>query len=146
MLEVDLTSTVRKRLGRALLVRAAQAALKGRKGSLSVVVIGATRMRNLNRDTLGHDYAADVLSFDHGQTPDGGMLGEVIVCPDVAVREAARAGVPVEQELARYVVHGCLHLNGHDDLEPDGRKKMWAAQERVLKALFGTRYRDPGPH
>lgn len=120
-----------------LLARAAQAALQGRlkRASVSVLLVGATRMLTLNRDALGHDYVTDVLSFDHGQTPEGHLI-EIVVCPDFARQQARLHGIAFEQELARYVVHGCLHCAGFDDRTEQQRKRLWQAQESVLRKLF----------
>ena len=124
----------------SLLKRALRLALKNMRGEVSVHLLKAGPMRALNKSTLNHDYATDVLSFDHGSTPQGRLL-EIVVCPEVARREAKARGIPQEQELARYVVHGALHLAGHDDHEEGPREKMWRTQERLLKRLFGKRYR-----
>ncbi|MBV6516912.1 MAG: Endoribonuclease YbeY [Planctomycetes bacterium] len=110
------------------------------RAEVSLRLVGDLQMRRLNRAALNHDYTTDVLSFDHGDSPEGRLL-ELIVCPAVARREARRRGLPPEQELLRYVVHGALHLAGHDDLEPGARQRMWQVQERLLKRLFKSHYR-----
>ncbi|MCB9893292.1 MAG: rRNA maturation RNase YbeY [Planctomycetes bacterium] len=143
MIAVGITATIRTRIDRKLLERAARAAMEGTDAEISIVVIGDTRMRSLNRDALGHDYVTDVLSFDHGDSPEGRQI-EVIVCAPHAAREARAHGVPFNQELARYVIHGCLHCNGHDDRTEAQRNAMWTAQERTMRRLFGRSYRDPG--
>ncbi|MCZ7606560.1 MAG: rRNA maturation RNase YbeY [Planctomycetota bacterium] len=143
MISVGITSTVRTRIDQRLLEKAARAALSGLSAEVSIVVVGDRRMRALNRDALGHDYVTDVLSFDYGDSPEGRQI-ELIVCAPHAAREARAHGVPFTQELARYVVHGCLHCAGHDDQDASQQQKMWAAQERMLKRLFGTAYVDPG--
>ena len=143
MIAVDITSTVRTKFNRKLFEKAARAALSGVDAVVSIVVIGDTRMRSLNRDALGHDYVTDVLSFDHGDSPEGRQI-EVVLCAPHAAREARTYAIPFEQELTRYVVHGCLHCNGHDDATQAQRNAMWTAQERVMKTLFGKSYCDPG--
>ena len=141
MIDVEVLSTVRKPIDAKLLRRAAEAALRGRlkRAVVSVVVVGARRMRTWNRDALGHDYVTDVLSFDHGDSPEGRQC-EVIICPDFAAAMARRHGLPLSQELARYVVHGCLHFAGMDDVTPKQRAAMWQVQESILRKLFGRRY------
>jgi probable rRNA maturation factor len=143
MIHVHVTSTVRSRVNTAGLRRAATAALAGRvrAADVSIQVVGERLMRALNRDALGHDYVTDVLSFDHGDSPEGQVI-ELVVCAPFAARQAKARGIPAGQELARYVVHGCLHCVGHDDATPAGHKAMWAEQERVLKQLFGKAYRE----
>lgn len=141
MIDVEVMSTIRKPVDARLLRRAAAAALQGHLSSavVSVVVVGARRMRSWNRDALGHDYVTDVLSFDHGDSPEGRQC-EVIICPEFAAVMARRHGIPVTQELARYVVHGCLHCAGFDDATPKQRAAMWALQEGILRKLFGRAY------
>lgn len=139
MIDADVTSTIRRRVDSRLLVQAVKAALGRVNASVSVVVVGDRRMRSLNRDALGHDYVTDVLSFDHGASPEGSVY-EIIVCAPHAEREARRYGVPARQELARYVVHGCLHCLGHDDADKTQRSRMWKAQESVMRRLFGKAY------
>ncbi|MCA8911469.1 MAG: rRNA maturation RNase YbeY [Planctomycetes bacterium] len=143
MIEVDVTSTIRSTVDRKLIEQAVNAALGRANATVSVVVIGDKRMRSLNRDALGHDYVTDVLSFDHGDSPEGSVF-EIIVCAPHAGRQAKRYGVPAKQELARYVIHGCLHCLGHDDHTDAQRTAMWDFQEAVMRKLFGKSYRDPG--
>lgn len=141
MIVVDVTSTLSAPIDRKLLQRAAAAALSGRIKSaiVSVAVIGDRRMRGLNRDALGHDYVTDVISFDHGESPEGRVI-ELFVCAPFAERTARKHGVPPTQELARYVVHGCLHSAGFDDVAPKQQAAMWEAQEAVMRKLFGKAY------
>ncbi|MCA8919773.1 MAG: rRNA maturation RNase YbeY [Planctomycetes bacterium] len=142
MIEVDVTSTIRSKVDRKLIETAVRTALGRLKASVSVVVIGDQRMRSLNRDALGHDYVTDVLSFDHGDSPEGRVF-EIIVCAPHAAREAKRYGVPEKQEVARYVIHGCLHCVGHDDHSESDRAAMWKLQEKHVRKLFGASYRQP---
>jgi probable rRNA maturation factor len=141
MIDVRVHSTLRTRIDPKPLMEAARAALHARlkRASVAIAVIGDRRMRAINRAALGHDYVTDVLSFDHGDTPEGRMI-ELLICAPHALRQARRHGVPPGQELARYVVHGCLHCAGYDDHDEADRKRMWAAQEKVLRRQFGKAY------
>ena len=140
MLKIEITSTVRRPIHRSALLRAAAAALRGAAGQVSVAVLGDRRMARLHAQSLGIDAPTDVLSFDHGDTPEGRLL-EIIVCAPQAGRAAMREGVPYRQELARYVVHGCLHLNGYDDDCERARKRLWRRQEAILRELYRDRYK-----
>lgn len=113
------------------------------KGSLSLAVVDDTEMHRLNRQHLEHDYPTDVLSFLLENPADDELDGEVIVSADTAQREALLYGWSLEDELLLYVIHGCLHLVGHDDHEDDDRAQMRHAEAQVLK-LFGLqpRWRD----
>jgi probable rRNA maturation factor len=66
--------------------------------------------------------------------------GDVYLCPEVARENARRHGVPVREEVARLVVHGTLHVLGHEHPEDDTRTRsaMWRRQERLLARLYGS--------
>ncbi|MEZ6106988.1 MAG: rRNA maturation RNase YbeY [Pirellulaceae bacterium] len=111
-----------------------------RRGSLSLVVVNDDEMHRLNRLHLEHDYPTDVLSFLLDNPADDEIEGEVIVSADTAARESAEYGWRLDDELLLYVVHGCLHLVGHDDHEDEDRAAMRQAEARVL-AHFGLQPR-----
>lgn len=135
-MKIEITPTTKHA---ALLKRALALVLGRGRGEVSLRLLGAKPMRALNKASLKHDYTTDVLSFDHGQTPEGRLL-EIVVCPAFAQGEAKQRGIPPEQELTRYAIHGALHLMGHDDHDPKAKQRMWRAQERTMKRLFGARY------
>jgi probable rRNA maturation factor len=110
-------------------------------GEISIGIVTDERMHELNRQYLQHDYPTDVLSFvldsdDEAQSLDG----EIIASADYAAREAERYGWATDDELLLYVIHGCLHLVGHDDHTPEGRTAMRAAETRHLEE-FGLAHR-----
>ncbi|MEX2175635.1 MAG: rRNA maturation RNase YbeY [Pirellulaceae bacterium] len=115
-----------------------------RRAEISIAVVGDKRMHALNRQYLAHDYPTDVLSFVLDQDESAQSIdGEIIVSADYAAREAERFGWTTGDELLLYVVHGCLHLVGHDDQTPQGQSAMRAAETRHL-AHFGLAHRfDP---
>jgi probable rRNA maturation factor len=115
---------------------------------LTAVVTGDEAIRQLNRDYRGVDAPTDVLSF--GNADDESFviapeipryLGDVLISFPRAEAQAAQAGHPVGDELRLLVVHGVLHLLGHDHAEPDEKRAMWAAQTEVLHSL-GTSAAD----
>ena len=106
-----------------------------REARVSVTFVGRDAMRRLNHRWKGHDRPTDVIAF---ALPDpAGLTGDVYVCPWVAAREAEARGVPVREEVTRLVVHGTLHVLGHDHPEGPGRTTgpMWRRQERYLREL-----------
>ena len=123
-------ATVR-RVVRGVLARERRAA------SVSVTFLGRDAMRRLNRNYKGHDRATDVLAFALPGPAGGPPLGDVYVCRDVARREAAARGIREREELVRLVVHGTLHVLGHEhpDDERRTRSAMWRRQERYVEAL-----------
>lgn len=78
---------------------------------------------------MGIEGATDVITFEHG---------EIVIGVEVAKRQAVEYGEPELRELLRYLVHGLLHLAGHEDEKDGDRKVMEAAQERLVAALWGS--------
>lgn len=113
-------------------------ALQATEGGLTVVLSDDAHLRELNREYLGIDQPTDVLSFPAFETdPDSGeaYLGDVIISVPRAEMQARASGHSLEAELQLLVVHGVLHLLGHDHAEPEARAGMWAVQAAVLRRL-----------
>ena len=103
-------------------------AAEGRSGAeLSISFVGEEEMRELHARYLGEDALTDVLSFE--QDPGGVVVGDVVICPAYAEREAARRGVALASELRLLLVHGILHLLGYDHDDDEERARMWPRQE-----------------
>jgi probable rRNA maturation factor len=120
-------------------VRRAVAAVlagEGRDAFIGVTFLGLRRMRRLNKAYKRHDRPTDVISFSLPQ-PDGSLAGDIYLCRAVAAREARRRGLPVREEVLRLVVHGTLHVLGHDHPEGEARERspMWASQERYVRQV-----------
>jgi probable rRNA maturation factor len=124
-----------------LLRQAAQATLDQqrlkRHVELTIVITGNAQLRSLNRAFREVDAPTDVLSFatDEQPRPDTIYLGDVIISYPKAREQARAGGHPVEAELQLLVVHGVLHLLGHDHYTEAERNVMWQAQAAVLKKL-----------
>jgi len=124
----------------AELARGVLRALKVRRAMVSVTFLGTRAMASLNRRHLGHTGATDVITFALGASPDGAVIGDIYICPEVARRQAAEHGVGVREEVARLVVHGLLHTCGWEHPEDDGRmtSPMWRRQEQLLQRFWIT--------
>jgi probable rRNA maturation factor len=105
------------------------------KGELGIVMVGAKEMAALNKKFLEHEGPTDVITFDYSEKGDDIMQGEIFVCVAEAERQAKEFGTTRQTELVRYVVHGILHLAGHDDLQAAARKKMKAVEGRLVRKL-----------
>jgi probable rRNA maturation factor len=106
--------------------------------NLSVVLTDNRRLHKLNRDYLGVDAPTDVLSFPASESdPETGAryIGDIIISVPYAAKGAKQAGNSLEAELQLLVVHGVLHLLGHDHAKPKDKSKMWKAQAQILEAL-----------
>lgn len=123
------------RRGARLALESADAPLRG---EISVAFLDADAMADLNRRWLGRDAPTDVIAFDLGERDPGGareLVGDVYVCPDVAVAASAEPGGPGQgEELVRLVIHGVLHVLGHDHPEDETRWTcpMYRLQESLL--------------
>ena len=113
---------------------------EGVEGScaLGIAVVGESEMRALNAEHRALDEVTDVLAFPLDGLDDlpGGLerqLGDVVVCFAQAERQAGEAGVPPLEELRTLVVHGLLHLLGHDHEIDDGA--MLARQDELRAVL-----------
>jgi probable rRNA maturation factor len=111
-----------------------------RHAVLSVAFVGRLRIRSLNRRYLGHDRETDVLAFALPGAP-GVVVGDIYCSPEAAARATRRFGVSEREELRRLVVHGVLHVLGHDHPEGEGRTRsaMWRRQEALLRRLGSAR-------
>lgn len=104
---------------------------------LTCVLAPETVMRRLNRRFHGRDRGTDVLAFDLGPAPaDGVRSADIVVGVDRARSAARRLGVPVPEELVRYIVHGVLHLSGFSDATPAGRRRMRRRQEELVRCVM----------
>jgi len=95
---------------------------EGASGELSISLVTVQEMADLHERYLHEDGPTDVLSFPQGED---GLLGDVVICPPFA----AANNDDLDAELRLLVVHGILHLLGHDHEDDDERAAMWAKQE-----------------
>ncbi|MDR2983044.1 MAG: rRNA maturation RNase YbeY [Puniceicoccales bacterium] len=107
-------------------------------GELSIVFLGDAEMIQLHADFLDDPTPTDVITFP-GDDEDNGagesFAGEICVCIDQARREAPKHGSDMASEVLLYLVHGWLHLAGHDDLSEGPRAAMRLAERETLDYL-----------
>ena len=125
-----------------LLERAANTALEHESrpldSELSIILTDDTRLHELNLNYLGVDAPTDVLSFPASETdPETGAryIGDILISIPRAQTQADAAGHPLESEVQLLVVHGVLHLIGHDHAEVEEKARMWKAQAEILERL-----------
>lgn len=117
----------------------AEAALAGRRedAELALRIVDVEEGRAFNRDYRHKDYATNVLSFP-AELPPGvplPILGDLVLCAPVIAREAAEQGKPLKHHYAHMVVHGVLHLLGHDHMDETEAEAMEAIEREVLAGL-----------
>jgi probable rRNA maturation factor len=106
--------------------------------ALSIVIGNDAQLHQLNRQFSGQDKPTDVLSFPSGELdPDTQSiyLGDIVISYERARAQAEAGGHPVEDELQLLVVHGILHLLGHDHAGMQEKESMWTAQSAALRQL-----------
>jgi len=111
-----------------------------RDALVSIAFVSAREIARLNKRHLAHAGPTDVISFGLGAGKNGSaahpVIGDIYIAPDVARANAMRFARGVREELARLVIHGTLHILGHD--HPNGTDRttspMWRRQERLLSS------------
>lgn len=112
---------------------------------LGITLVAAREMTRLNESFLRHAGSTDVITFDYSESGPRDVKrqttihGELFVCMDEAVLQACRFRTTWQSEVVRYVVHGILHLLGHDDHRAGDRRRMKREENRLLRRL-GARF------
>ncbi|NKE08758.1 MULTISPECIES: rRNA maturation RNase YbeY [Kocuria] len=111
---------------------------------LSIAVVDEQEMARLHVEWMDLPGPTDVMSFPMDELRDGtpeqlteGTLGDIVLCPAVAARQAEAAGHSTEDEYFLLTVHGILHLLGHDHAQEDEREVMFALQRDLLTSFLG---------
>ena len=124
---------------------------KVERADIGVRIVGEVEMTRLNETYLQHAGATDVITFDysgavrlsakrlasrrHNPIPAPPLFGEIVVCLDEAILQAKKFRCDWRQEILRYVVHGILHLLGHEDLHVASRRRMKLEENRIMRLL-----------
>ncbi len=128
--------------------RAALAHQRADPGELSLRLTTDAALRRLNRQHLGEDHPTDVLSFpvDERHPATGRRYyGDIAISLNRARAQARAGGHPLRAELQLLVVHGVLHLLGHDHATGRQKNRMWAAQAEILARLKAPITGPAGP-
>jgi len=121
------------------------AAHDGGVGEVTLTFVDRVEIAALNAEHMGKDEATDVLSFPMDDDPQPGvptMLGDIVLSPAVAHGQFADHAGTFDDEIALLVVHGVLHLLGHDHAEPDESERM---RQRELALLGEYHWHGPAP-
>jgi len=113
---------------------------------LAILFVDEQAMEQLHIQWMDEPGPTDVLSFPMDElrpgTPDAptpaGLLGDIVVCPTVAARQAQTAGHSAEEEMLLLTTHGLLHLLGYDHAEPDEEREMFDLQRKLLLTFLAT--------
>ena len=111
-----------------------------RSAEVTLRIVGEAEGRRLNLAHRGKDYATNVLTFVYESAPRAPLAGDIVLCAPVLAREAKAQGKTLEAHCAHLVVHGLLHLQGHDH-EADREAVAMERRERVILRRLG--FGDP---
>ncbi|UFU01745.1 rRNA maturation RNase YbeY [Ruania suaedae] len=116
------------------------------QAELEIRFVDTQVMSELHVQWMDEDGPTDVLSFPMDELrpgvegePSEGMLGSIVVCPEVARVQAAAAGHSAEEEMLLLTTHGILHLLGFDHAEPEEEKEMFGLQRQLLLTFLAAR-------
>lgn len=101
--------------------------------TLEIAIVDDTTSDQVHRDFMDIEGPTDVITFHHG---------EIVIGAEVAERQAAEYDEPLAREILRYMVHGLLHLAGHEDQNAAERATMEAAQETIVARLWTSELRE----
>jgi probable rRNA maturation factor len=114
------------------------------KTELAIQFVDEEAMEILHIQWMDEPGPTDVLSFpmdelrpgSEGEVTPAGLLGDIVVCPSVAVKQAQAAGHPAINEILLLTTHGILHLLGFDHAEPEDEKEMFGLQRAILDSFY----------
>lgn len=117
------------------------------QSELSIIFVDTGVMTDLHVQWMDEPGPTDVLSFPmdelrpghDGSVTPAGTLGDIVLCPEVAVTQAKAAGHSTTEELLLLTTHGILHLLGYDHAEPEEEKEMFTLQRKLLLTFLATR-------
>ena len=108
---------------------------------ITVRIVDAEEAQALNQDYRQKGYVPNVLTFEYGEVSPGVLGGDVVICAPVVEREAREQGKPLKDHYAHMTVHGVLHLQGYDHIDPVDADIMESHEIAILK-----RFRITNPY
>jgi probable rRNA maturation factor len=127
-----------RRLDRKLIEQIARAVLsKLGVGSaeLGLIFVAANEMAKVHEQFMNLGGSTDVITFDYGSEPPRQVHGDIFISVEDAIAQAREFKATWQSEIARYVIHGVLHLLGYDDLRAEARRAMKREENRLLKKI-----------
>ena len=143
--DFELEEELLQKMEEGATICADQEGIDSERVEISLTLVDADEIQQLNRDYRNVDKVTDVLSFpqydDLNELPDDGeiMLGDVIICRQRAEEQAEEFGHSVEREMVYLFVHSVCHLLGYDHMEDEEKAEMRAKEESVMEQINVTR-------
>ena len=117
-------------------IRRAHGLLRSRLRELSIALVSDAQMSELHKRYMNDDSPTDVLTFALDENARGGVTsGEIVINVAEALRQSRRRGIPLQNELLLYAIHGMLHLKGMDDRTDSQYRAMHRLEDRILTKL-----------
>jgi probable rRNA maturation factor len=139
-LSVQFASEADELPSRAQVRRWVAAALE-HPAEITVRIVDTEEAQALNQDYRQKGYVPNVLTFEYGEVSPGVLGGDVVICAPVVEREAREQGKPLKHHYAHMTVHGVLHLQGYDHIDPADAGIMESHEIAILK-----QFRIPNPY
>ncbi|MHB1083920.1 MAG: rRNA maturation RNase YbeY [Thiobacillus sp.] len=122
------------------------AAALEQSAEITVRIVDAEEAQALNSDYRSKDYVPNVLTFEYGEighdeSGQAMLCGDVVICAPMVAREAREQGKPLKHHFAHMAIHGALHLQGYDHIEPAEADIMESREAAILKL-----FRIPNPY
>src|SRR5687767_14228369 len=127
-----------RRLDRKLLKQIGEFTLsesRVQSAELGIHFVSAKQMANVHEQFMNIAGSTDVITFNHGSEPPTRIHGEIFISIEDAIAQAREFKTTWQSETARYIIHGILHLLGHDDLRAKARAKMKREENRLLRKI-----------
>ena len=112
--------------------------------AVAIVLVNDARIKGLNRAFRKQDRPTDVLAFSAREGPfgdlDSGVLGDVVISTETALRQAEELGHGMDEEILRLLIHGILHLLGYDHERSPRQARRMQSLERDVRRAFPERF------
>lgn len=147
-MSIEISNETEESIDEARVLRLASFALDRLKihpgAELAIMFVGEPAMEQLHIQWMDEPGPTDVLSFPMDELRPGteqeptpaGLLGDIVICPSVAKRQAEAAGHEMMNEVLLLTTHGILHLLGFDHAQPEEEKEMFGIQKSILEAFY----------
>ncbi|MDD5145143.1 MAG: rRNA maturation RNase YbeY [Candidatus Pacebacteria bacterium] len=143
---IEINNLTKERIDKKALIKAAEGVLKKEKKSgldLSIALVGQSRIKELNKIYRKKDKPTDVLSFSYydslGHSPVS-EAGEIVICLSEVKKNAKKSGISSQRELIHILIHGVLHVLGHDHEKSKREAEIMRKKEEYYSSVFGKQF------
>ena len=109
---------------------------------LNIILVNDEKLLEINKDFLRHDYYTDIITFNYADNPGVNIEGELYISVDRVKDNGEKMGVTYQEEMARVVIHGVLHLCGYHDKEKSQQQEMQQAENKYINQMFHVKHKE----